>query len=337
VTDEPDSATVRIEVDTAERADLALAKRYPDAGRRRLAALFDAGRVRIVSAGARKRARKGDRVAPGDAIELLEEPATGDALRPVPDDAAAAQLVILLERADLVAIAKPAGMPSQPLRAGERGTAANAIAARWPECRAIPDGDPRDGGLVHRLDVGTSGVLIAARTAEAHRALRDAFAGGRVDKAYLAIACGRPAVPAIDAPLAQRGIRVRVDETDGLTAHTEFVVERASPTHTLVRCIARTGRMHQVRAHLAAAGAPIAGDALYGGAPLGAKRPPHDDPDAARPNATSSERPSDRVGEDRGFFLHAARVALPAPFDIVIDAPPPDRFVGALALAGLGG
>ncbi|MBX3156355.1 MAG: RluA family pseudouridine synthase [Deltaproteobacteria bacterium] len=302
-------AIVSFQVEAAQRADLALAKRYPDAGRRRLAELFDAGRVRIVSGGVRRRAKKGDRVAPGDAIELLEEPATGDALRPVPEDA---PLVVLVERDDLIAIDKPAGMPSQPLRAGERGTAANAIAARWPECRELHDGDPRDGGLVHRLDVGTSGVLIAARTPAAHRALREAFAAGRVDKAYLAITCGRPAVHAVDAPLVQRGNRVRVDETDGLSAHTEFAVERTSATHALVRCVARTGRMHQVRAHLAVAGAPIAGDTLYGGAPL----------------------PPGAAG-DTGFYLHAARVALPPPFSLVVEAPLPARFTAALERASL--
>src|SRR5207248_6696471 len=115
---------------------------------------------------------------------LQYEPASGDALRPVADPDVV--LAVLLERPDLVVVDKPAGMPSQPLRAGERGTVANGIAARWPECAMIGD-DPRDGGLVHRLDVGTSGALAAARTTEAYRALRDAFGTGAVGKEYLAI------------------------------------------------------------------------------------------------------------------------------------------------------
>jgi len=239
---------------------------------------------------------------------VVREPLTGDALRPAPDPEAAARLEVLALQPEVVVVAKPAGMPSQPLRAGELGTAANAIAARFPECAAIGD-DPRDGGLVHRLDIGTSGALVAARTEAAYRALRDAFGTGLVDKEYLAITVGRPVARECDAPLAQRGKRAVVDHTEGLAAHTAFAVERATLTHALVRCTARTGRMHQVRAHLAYAGAPIAGDELYGGAPL--------------------------AGFD-GFFLHAARITVPLPGGpLVVVAPEPERFARARAACGL--
>jgi 23S rRNA pseudouridine1911/1915/1917 synthase len=289
---------MKITVEHAERVDRAIARSFPGASRRALAQLFDDGAVRVAG----KRAKKGDRVAPGDVVELARAPAIGDDLRPVADPDVA--LDVLVERADLVAICKPAGVPSQPLRAGERGTAANAIVARWPECAALGD-DPRDAGLVHRLDIGTSGVLVAARTAAAYRALRDAFSAARVAKQYLAIACARPVSRSCDAPLAQRGNHVVVDHVAGLPAETAFVVERASATHSLVRCTARTGRMHQVRAHLAHVGAPIAGDALYGGAP---------------------------IAEHDGFFLHAARVELP---ELVVEAPAPARFAAAAAAVGL--
>jgi 23S rRNA pseudouridine1911/1915/1917 synthase len=298
-----------IVADVADRIDKVLARAFPDAGRRQLARMFDDGAVRVRG----KRAAKGDRVAVGDAIELAYRPAAGDDLRPVADAEAAARLDVLVELPELVVVAKPAGMPAQPLRAGERGTAANGIAARWPECAAVVAGagDARDGGLVHRLDVGTSGALAAARTAAAYAELRAAFARGAVDKHYLAIACGRPAARSCEAALAQRGDHVVADTADGLPAHTDFVVERSSATHALVRCIARTGRMHQVRAHLALAGAPIAGDVRYGGTPLS--------------------------GDD-GFFLHAARLALPAITGgnaVVVDAPLPERFARALAAVGL--
>jgi 23S rRNA-/tRNA-specific pseudouridylate synthase len=185
---------------------------------------------------------------------------------------------------------------------------ASGIAHRWPECASIGD-DPRDGGLVHRLDIGTSGALIAARSLEAYRELREAFGTGRVDKVYLAIVDGRPVARESDAPLVQRGKKVAVDHTDGLAAHTAFSVDRASPTHALVRCHARTGRMHQVRAHLAYVGSPISGDVLYGGAPL--------------------------AGMD-GFFLHAATITIPlGSQQVKIEAPLPDRFTAALKLAGL--
>jgi 23S rRNA pseudouridine1911/1915/1917 synthase len=293
---------VKLTADEPGRIDKILAKHFPDAGRRALAVLFDEGAVRVRG----KRAKKGDRVAIGDEIELAHAPPTGDALRPLPDPGVA--LVVVVERPELVVVAKPAGVPSQPLRAGELGTIANALAARWPECAAIGD-DVRDGGLVHRLDVGTSGLLVAARTPEAYRALRDAFHTGQVGKAYLALCNGRPVSRECDAPLAQRGDHVRVDYTDGLAAHTELVVERATATHSLVRCRATTGRMHQVRAHLAHVGAPIAGDALYGGAPV----PGH-----------------------TGFFLHASSLRLPLADEMLaIEAPVPAAFTAAAAQLGL--
>jgi 23S rRNA pseudouridine1911/1915/1917 synthase len=296
---------MKLTIDVADRVDKALARFYPDAGRRQLAALFADGAVKVNG----KRASKGDRVAIGDTIELSREPVSGDALRPAPDPDV--PLDVLVEHSELVAVAKPAGVPSQPLRAGELGTIANAIAFRYPECVAIGD-DPRDGGLVHRLDIGTSGVIVAARTLEAHRALRAAFGAGMVIKHYLAICDGRPVARECDAPLAQRGKRVVVDVADGLAAYTEIAVERASQgraEHTLVRCIARTGRMHQVRAHLAHVGAPITGDVLYGGAPL---------------------------TDEPGFFLHAISITLPIGREqLVIEAPIPTRFEQAITSCGL--
>jgi 23S rRNA pseudouridine1911/1915/1917 synthase len=294
---------MKITIEVADRIDKALARLFPESGRRQLAQLFEDGAIRVNG----KRVKKGDRVAVGDTVELAREPVSGVALRPAPDPDV--PLDVLVERSELVVVAKPAGIPSQPLRAGELGTVANAIAFRFPECVAIGD-DPRDGGLVHRLDIGTSGVLVIARTIEAYRALRDAFGAGRVSKHYLAITDGHPVARECDAPLAQRGKRVAIDLAEGLPAYTEIVVERTSPDHALVRCIAQTGRMHQVRAHLAHVGAPITGDTLYGGAPLS--------------------------GHD-GFFLHAASIALPlGPDPLVVEAPLPARFTGALAACALG-
>ena len=294
---------MKITAGEAGRVDKVLAKHLPGTGRRALAALFEEGAVKVAG----KRAKKGDRVSLGDVIELEHTPATGEARAPVADPDVA--LEVLLERPELVAVNKPAGMPSQPLRAGERGTIANGLAARFPECTTAGDGDPRDGGLVHRLDIGTSGVLVAARTRDAYRTLRDAFHAGRVTKEYLAITCGRPVSRECDAPLAQRGDHVRVDYTDGLPALTSFVVERASASHALVRCRAATGRRHQVRAHLAHVGSPIAGDTRYGGEPV--------------------------PGLD-GFFLHAVRLVLPVAGELVIEAPLPARFSDALAASRLG-
>jgi len=293
---------VKLTIDVADRIDKAVGRFYPDAGRRQLAALFDDGAVRVNG----KRARKGDRVAVGDVVELAREPVSGAALRPAPDPDV--PLDVLVERSEVVVVCKPAGIPSQPLRAGELGTVANAIAFRYPECVAIGD-DPRDGGLVHRLDIGTSGVLIVARTLDTYHALRDAFGAGLVVKRYIAITDGAPVARECDAPLSQRGKRVAIDLSEGLAAYTEIAVERRSPKHALVNCVAQTGRMHQVRAHLAHVGAPITGDTLYGGAPL--------------------------PGVD-GFFLHAASITLPLGRErLIADAPIPIRFSRALAACGL--
>jgi 23S rRNA pseudouridine1911/1915/1917 synthase len=295
---------VKITVELADRADKALARQFPDAGRTQLAGLFADGCVKMGN----RVLRKGDRVSPGEIIELTRLPVSRDALHPVPDPDVAGKITVLLERADILAIAKPAGIPSQPLKAGELGTVANAIAHRWPECAPIGD-DPRDGGLVHRLDIGTSGVLLAARNVDAYRALREAFGSGLVAKTYLAITHGRPVSRECDLPLAQRGKRVVVDQTEGLAAYTQFEVVSASETHALVRCTAQTGRMHQVRAHLAHVGAPLVGDVLYGG-----------------------------KGDD-GFYLHAAAIKIPKldalAAAIEIEAPMPARFAAALTTSGL--
>lgn len=286
----------------AGRVDKAVARHFPGVGRRQLTELFEAGAIRIGGT----IAKKGARVAAGDIIELSRLPASSDDLRPQPDPTISLQ--VLVERPDLVAVAKPAGIPSQPLRAGELGTLANAIVARFPECATLGT-DPRDGGLVHRLDIGTSGVVVAARTREAYGALRNAFRGRQVTKTYLALVDDRPVSRECDAPLSQRGDHVVVDYTSGLFAHTSFVVERATATHALVRCTAQTGRMHQIRAHLAHVGSPITGDALYRGKP---------------------------ISEHAGFFLHAATlVATWGGQTLTVEAPIPDRFASALAATGL--
>ncbi len=300
----------------AGRVDRALAAAFPAVGRRRLAELFASGGVKVGG----KVARKGDRVAAGAVIELALEPIGREQERPTPDLEAAARLVVLLERPELVAVAKPAPMPSQPLRAGELGSAAAGLAALYPECRELGD-DPRDGGVVHRLDIGTTGVLVAARTALAYRQLRDAFSTGQVSKTYLAVTCAPPAASSCSASLAQRGRRVVVDEQEGLGAHTEVSVLARGPARAdggqvcLVRCTARTGRMHQVRAHLALLRAPIVGDSLYGAPTLA---------------GISELVPADT------FLLHAETLELPVAGErISIRAPLPEVARAVLSVAGL--
>lgn len=247
----------------AGRLDLILVARFPGVGRRRWAALFAGGGVAVDGA----RARKGDRVAAGARVTLREQPAVGEALAPVAQPEL--PLDLLHVDATLVAVCKPAGPPSHPLRAGETGTAANALVARYPECAGVGR-DPREAGLVHRLDRGTSGVLVAARDAGTWQSLRLAFSAGEVDKHYLAVAAGVVGDGECDAPLrpaGQRAALARPGERGGLPAATAWRAVATGPGVTLLAVTAATGRMHQVRAHLAACGAPLVGDPLYGGPP----------------------------------------------------------------------
>ncbi|MEZ4366126.1 MAG: RNA pseudouridine synthase [Kofleriaceae bacterium] len=214
----------------------------------------------------------------------------------------------LLERDELIAVCKPAGMPSHPLRAGERGTAAGGIVAWYPECAGVGV-DPREAGLVHRLDGDTTGVLVAARDQATWEELRAAFGRGAVHKTYLALTAGAPRRLRCDAALSQRGARVVVDEADGLPASTSFEVLAESEGLAWVRCTAHTGRMHQVRAHLAACGAPLVADLRYGGPP---------DPQLAT------------------FVLHAAELTLPRPDGpLAITAPLPAATAAIVRARGL--
>lgn len=228
--------------------------------RSRLKALFEAEQVRLNH----RKAKKGATVVAGDRVEveLPDEPAGPGA---VPD--ATLPLTVLHEDELLVFVDKPAGVPTQPLQPNETGTVANALVARYPEMAAVGD-DPREAGLCHRLDVETSGVLLAARTRAAWEAMRTAFGEDRaVEKRYLALVTGPLADEGtIEVPLAHAGDHVRPGlDAEGRPAVTEFSVRARHGEYALVDVKLVTGVLHQVRAHLAAVGAPIVGDTTYGG------------------------------------------------------------------------
>ena len=271
--------------------------------RARVKELLERGAVRI---GGRP-PRKGDRTVAGARVEVT---LTDEDPRPVPQPELPLSVIHLDPQ--LVAVDKPAGVPSHPLQPGERGTVVNALVARHPEC-AEASADPREGGLVHRLDTLTSGVLLAARSAEAWRALREAFSGRRVDKRYLAVATGPVADEGeIDLPLRHRGDHVEPAMSGGgREALTDFRVMSRAGDASLLEVRIHTGVLHQIRAHLAAIGAPVLGDTDYGGRPL--------------------------PGLDR-FFLHAARLGFSHPATgsrLEINAPLPDELHRALEALGL--
>ncbi|MBZ0270747.1 RluA family pseudouridine synthase [bacterium] len=289
------------------RADRALAALIPGLSRRAAADLCRAGLV--TRAG--RRLRPGDALSEGDAIAADLAPVIGGI---APDDF---PLDVLYQDDALVAVNKPAGRHTVPLRPGDRGTLAQALAARYPEM-AGAGGDPREGGVCHRLDLWTSGVLVAARTANDFAAVRAAFGAGSIRKTYLAIVAGAPPDAFdVDAPIghpSRRAPRVAVGGKGRgvVPARTRFaVIERVGET-AIVRAYCATGAMHQVRAHAAHAGFPLVGDTLYGG-------PPH---------------PAGR------YFLHAHTIELPHPRTgetMSIHAPPPEEFPVAIGEMGVEG
>lgn len=246
------------------RVDQAVARVIPGLSVAAARRLIAAGAVRLDG----RPVKKGERVSAGQTLDVDDargaaetaagRRATADARVPI---------VVLATDPDFVAVAKPAGVPSHPLAARETGTAANALVAQFPECAGASP-DPREGGLVHRLDTGTSGVLLAARSPQAWTALRQALADPACEKIYLAEVHGQAAAGQSLDPIGRagrRGARVHVGGgRNPLAAHTVWELVEPREETSLLRVRLSKGRAHQVRAHLAAAGHPIVGDPVYG-------------------------------------------------------------------------
>jgi 23S rRNA pseudouridine1911/1915/1917 synthase len=253
--------------------------------------------------------RKGQRLLAGQTVEIAPGPAA--VVIPQPE----LPLSVLHEDAALVAVDKPAGWPTHPLRAGEGGTLASALVARYPGC-ASASADPREAGFVHRLDTGTSGVIVAARDPGSWQALRRLFGGEGCEKTYLAQVVAPPgpmdADPepiTVDLAIGRRGRRSpRVELGTGrglLPARTQLLVRARQGDSWLVEARLHRGRAHQVRAHLHHLGMPVLGDPLY------------TDPRAAAVAAALGVV---------GFRLHAWRVQFPHPATgqpLLIQAPLP--------------
>ena len=240
------------------RLDKVLAEHLPDLSRSEVQARIKAGDVKVDAVIVDKPAY---RLTPGETVQIAipeEEPETIDA-EPVPLD-------MLYVDDDLVAIDKPAGMVVHPAYGNQAGTVVNALLYHWPEVREVGP-EPRFG-IVHRLDMDTSGTLVIARNAAALKALQRQFKQRTTTKRYLALVEGTPESDSglIDAPIGRdpkQRKRMAVIR-DGKPAQTRYDVLEHFSEATLLQLELLTGRTHQIRVHFQWLGYPVVGDMVYG-------------------------------------------------------------------------
>ena len=214
---------------------------------------------------------KAHRLAGGERIEVDLAP-TAELPREGPP------LELAWRDEQLVVVRKPAGLPTHPTENRRGGTVVNRLLGMG--IALAPGGGSLRPGIVHRLDAGTSGLLVVACDDETYEALAAVFERHEADRRYLALVRGRVANDRfeVDAPLGRVGARIRIDATGGRVASTTFEVRERFDRATLLEAEPRTGRTHQVRVHLSSIGHPILGDRRYGGGgddarELGLERP----------------------------------------------------------------
>jgi 23S rRNA pseudouridine1911/1915/1917 synthase len=222
---------------------------------------IDAGEVTVDG---RPRPRS-HRLAGGERLTIARS-------RTVPIAAEGPPVPIRYEDHHLAVVAKPAGVVTHPTPAHRTGTLVNRLLAMGVPL-AARGGELRPG-IVHRLDAGTSGLLVVAKTDEAHEALERLMRRHDADRRYIALVRGSVAPDrfTIDAPLGRRAARIVVDRVEGRRAETNVEVRERCAGTTLLDVAPRTGRTHQIRVHMAAVGHPIVGDRPYGGAGDDARR-----------------------------------------------------------------
>jgi 23S rRNA pseudouridine1911/1915/1917 synthase len=242
---------------TPERLDKLLAERY-GVPRNQVQRWVVGGAVRVND----RPAKSSLALAGGEWVECEPLPRPRDD-RVTPEEGS---LVVLYEDADLVVVDKPAGLAVHPGAGRRTGTLSHRLLARYPEVAAI--GGPGRPGIVHRLDIGTTGALVVARSERAYLALSRAFAARRVDKRYLAIVYGEPALAegAVESPIGRHPRRRRemAVRPGGRPARTLWRVRAATAGLALLEIALATGRTHQIRVHLKALRHPLVGDATYG-------------------------------------------------------------------------
>ncbi len=257
--DTPDLADTRAatipDAAAGRRFDVVLAELFPQFSRSRLTAWIKSGEVLLDG----RQPRPRDPVVGGETIQLNVVLDTQTAAEPqdIP-------LSILYEDEAVFVIDKPAGLVVHPGAGNPDGTLVNALLFRDPTLATLPR-----AGIVHRLDKDTSGVMVVARTLEAHNALVAQLSARDVHRQYLAVVVGAlVSGGTADAPIDRHPrdrLRMAVRE-DGRDAVTHYRLRERFRAHTALECRLETGRTHQIRVHMAHLRHPILGDPLYGGA-----------------------------------------------------------------------
>ena len=286
-------AAISLEVaadQVGERLDRYLASLVPGQSRSQIQRLIEQGQVSVAG----RTAKANLAVKAGDRI-------TVDVPEPAPSTAVAEDipLTIVYEDPDLVVVDKPAGMVVHPAAGHDSGTLVNALLHRIKDLSGI--GGELRPGIVHRLDKGTSGLMVVAKNDHAHESLSRQFAEREVEKEYGALVWGVvQAGRRIDLPIGRDpNDRQKMSARSRRARHAVTRITRARHYRgvTLCQVAIQTGRTHQIRVHLSAIGHPIVGDATYGGrkARIAADLRP----------VLSLERP----------FLHAHRLVFTHPTD----------------------
>jgi 23S rRNA pseudouridine1911/1915/1917 synthase len=241
------------------RLDALLVELEPGLSRAQAQRLIARGDVTVCG----RRAKASHRVRAGERIEgrVPEPERAGLEPEPIP-------LAVVHEDADLIVIDKPAGLVVHPAPGHARGTLVHALLHHCPDLAGV--GGVARPGIVHRLDKGTSGLMVAAKHDRAHRSLAAQFKAHSIDREYQALVRGTPRSESgeIRAAIGRHPVdrkRFSTRARVGRAALTHWSVERRFAAHTLLRVRLETGRTHQIRVHLASVGLPIAGDPVYGG------------------------------------------------------------------------
>jgi 23S rRNA pseudouridine1911/1915/1917 synthase len=292
-----------------QRLDQALARALPQYSRSRLAGWIREGAVVLDGRPARPR----DAVFGGETVRVQAVPEVDEGVRPE-----RMKLTIRYRDPHIFVIDKPAGLVVHPGAGNRAHTLQNGLLALDPKLAAVPR-----AGIVHRIDKDTSGLLVVARTLEAHTVLVAMLREHAIEREYLALCVGAmTGGGTIDKPIGRhRTDRLRrAVRADGREAVTHYRLVERFAGHSLLRVRLETGRTHQIRVHLAHIGHPLVGDPLYGG----------------RRQLTAGASPALReaLAKFGRQALHAARLSFEHPLTgraIDVESPLPADFAALLA------